>query len=93
MKKVLLILAIAAAFAAGYLARRSGPDSAGSPEAAAAVETRWTCSMHPQIILPSNDQQCPICFMDLIPLEDTGSEGLPRNWPSVPTPRRSPKSG
>ena len=26
--------------------------------------------MHPQIILPSNDQKCPICFMDLIPLED-----------------------
>jgi len=76
MRKVLLILALAAAFAAGYLARRSGPDSAGSPEAAAAVETRWTCSMHPQIILPSNDQQCPICFMDLIPLEETGSEGL-----------------
>ncbi len=28
----------------------------------------WTCSMHPQIRLPEPGQ-CPICFMDLIPLE------------------------
>ncbi len=28
----------------------------------------WTCSMHPQIQLPGAGQ-CPICFMDLIPLE------------------------
>jgi membrane fusion protein, copper/silver efflux system len=28
----------------------------------------WTCSMHPQIRLP-NPGKCPICSMDLIPLE------------------------
>ncbi|MCF7809247.1 MAG: efflux RND transporter periplasmic adaptor subunit [Candidatus Marinimicrobia bacterium] len=28
----------------------------------------WTCSMHPQVKLPEPGQ-CPICFMDLIPLE------------------------
>jgi len=28
----------------------------------------WTCSMHPQFKLPEAGQ-CPICFMDLIPLE------------------------
>jgi Cu(I)/Ag(I) efflux system membrane fusion protein len=28
----------------------------------------WTCSMHPQIKLPKSGK-CPICFMDLIPLE------------------------
>jgi Cu(I)/Ag(I) efflux system membrane fusion protein len=32
----------------------------------------WTCSMHPQIKLPKAGK-CPICFMDLIPL-DTGSD-------------------
>lgn len=32
----------------------------------------WTCSMHPQIKLPSGDMKCPICFMDLIPLQDSG---------------------
>jgi len=34
----------------------------------------WTCSMHPQIKLPKPGK-CPICFMDLIPLE-TGKEDL-----------------
>ncbi|MFC1724042.1 efflux RND transporter periplasmic adaptor subunit [candidate division KSB1 bacterium] len=33
-------------------------------------QTLWTCSMHPQIKLPKPGK-CPICFMDLIPLEDT----------------------
>ena len=31
-------------------------------------QTVWTCSMHPQIKLPKPGK-CPICFMDLIPLE------------------------
>jgi len=31
----------------------------------------WTCAMHPQIKLPKPGQ-CPICFMDLIPLENDG---------------------
>ncbi len=35
--------------------------------------TIWTCSMHPQIKMdkPGN---CPICGMDLIPLEETSNE-------------------
>ncbi len=33
----------------------------------------WTCSMHPQIKL-EEPGQCPICFMDLIPLEKSGGE-------------------
>ena len=38
-------------------------------------ETIWTCSMHPQI-RKSESGDCPICGMDLIPLESTpyGSE-------------------
>jgi Cu(I)/Ag(I) efflux system membrane fusion protein len=34
-------------------------------------EVVWTCSMHPQIQLPEPGK-CPICFMDLIPLERSG---------------------
>jgi len=34
--------------------------------------TFWTCSMHPQIQLPEFGQ-CPICFMDLIPLNSDNS--------------------
>ncbi len=33
----------------------------------------WTCSMHPQIKLPSPGQ-CPICAMDLIPIDVGGGE-------------------
>ncbi|MDG5813855.1 efflux RND transporter periplasmic adaptor subunit [Chitinispirillales bacterium ANBcel5] len=34
----------------------------------------WTCSMHPQIVL-SEPGQCPICHMDLIPMESgSGSQ-------------------
>ncbi|MEW6530936.1 MAG: efflux RND transporter periplasmic adaptor subunit [Thermodesulfobacteriota bacterium] len=38
------------------------------PPKETAKATLWTCSMHPQIKLP-NPGKCPICFMDLIPLE------------------------
>ncbi len=36
----------------------------------------WTCSMHPQIKLPSKGK-CPICYMDLIPLETGAGDDLP----------------
>lgn len=38
----------------------------------------WTCSMHPQIKLTESGQ-CPICFMDLIPLETSTTSGGPRD--------------
>ncbi len=43
----------------------------------AAVEEIWTCSMHPQI-RRNEPGSCPICGMDLIPLE-TESEGSDPN--------------
>ncbi len=36
---------------------------------------KWTCSMHPQIQLPKPGF-CPICAMDLIPLESSGGDDL-----------------
>jgi Cu(I)/Ag(I) efflux system membrane fusion protein len=39
---------------------------------AESTETIWTCSMHPQIRM-NEPGQCPICGMDLIPLEPNGS--------------------
>jgi Cu(I)/Ag(I) efflux system membrane fusion protein len=36
-------------------------------------ETIWTCSMHPQI-RQSNPGDCPLCGMDLIPLESESDE-------------------
>jgi Cu(I)/Ag(I) efflux system membrane fusion protein len=44
---------------------------AGSPS----EPTMWTCSMHPQIKLPKSGK-CPICFMDLIPLETGPGEDV-----------------
>lgn len=41
------------------------------------AEEMWTCSMHPQIMLPEPGD-CPICGMDLIPAE-SGAEGLAMN--------------
>jgi Cu(I)/Ag(I) efflux system membrane fusion protein len=38
----------------------------------------WTCSMHPNIKLLKFGK-CPICFMDLIPLENNGNAGLKPN--------------
>lgn len=35
------------------------------------VSKFWTCSMHPQIVLPEPGI-CPICNMDLIPVEEGG---------------------
>ncbi len=49
---------------------------AGAPTADEAAEpTVWTCSMHPNIRLPE-PVPCPICFMDLIPVERGDGGGL-----------------
>ena len=38
-----------------------------------AQPTKWTCSMHPQIMQPEAGD-CPICGMDLIPAQESTSE-------------------
>lgn len=68
---------VVGAFVIGFLINGNGASSetAGEMEKHEKTEavTWWTCSMHPQIKLPEPGQ-CPICFMDLIPLEQ-GGEG------------------
>lgn len=49
-----------------------------------AESTTWTCSMHPQIKQPEPGD-CPICGMDLIPLEEDESETDPREIRMSPT--------
>ncbi len=50
-------------------ATQSEGDADASPQ-------MYTCSMHPAVRLPDPDAKCPICFMDLIPVEeDAGGEG------------------
>jgi Cu(I)/Ag(I) efflux system membrane fusion protein len=76
-----LIIVIVVAFSLGNFF--SGDDSMPSEEAvdhdhsgeAASESTMWTCSMHPQIKLPKFGK-CPICFMDLIPLDSDDGDDL-----------------
>ncbi|HEY5621604.1 MAG TPA: heavy metal-binding domain-containing protein, partial [Pontiella sp.] len=84
MKRIKLILLIIAALVVGFLIRgcfvsssSSSPDAPSEPSA----PEIWTCSMHPQIQLPKRGQ-CPICFMDLIPLE-SGDDDLGEREVSV----------
>ena len=78
----IIILCSTIAFGAGYLVNSTNVST--SKEVVAHLETEgehdleehideagnitWTCSMHPQIQLPEPGK-CPICFMELIPLE------------------------
>ncbi len=54
-----------------FASKETSPAETTSTEAA--PET-WTCSMHPQIQLPKFGK-CPICFMDLIPLQAGSDDG------------------
>ena len=47
-------------------------------------ETIWTCSMHPQI-RQNEPSDCPLCGMDLIPLESTDGELDPMAVSMSPT--------
>jgi len=89
-KKVLIGFSIIAAVAIGFwIGRQTGPEEAvvnSASESTDETETTevgaeesgpkwWTCSMHPSVKLPSGDMKCPICFMELIPMEEGSEEG------------------
>lgn len=73
-RKILTILLPLTLFATGWW---FGLPSQESEQAMAdhAGDEVWTCSMHPQIRQP-NPGLCPICEMDLIPLQDSGEGGI-----------------
>ncbi|MDP6518642.1 MAG: efflux RND transporter periplasmic adaptor subunit, partial [Planctomycetota bacterium] len=91
---LLRLMLLLAAVALGYALREiSGPKhGAHVPEPGAeqteAAEVNWTCSMHPQIILPEPGD-CPICGMDLTPV-DLGGGGV--GDPDQALLRTSPES-
>jgi Cu(I)/Ag(I) efflux system membrane fusion protein len=80
-----MVLLVVFAFVAGALMTggRESEQNARMSEGPTGVEAAkqetqlWTCSMHPQIKLPKSGQ-CPICGMDLIPVEsgEDDMEGL-----------------
>ncbi len=78
IKTVLLIIitfVLGVAFSMKFISGSSAEDTAVHSEREHKEETLWTCSMHPQIKLPE-EGDCPICGMDLIPLEtENNGEG------------------
>jgi len=72
-----LYLGYLSGFAAGKAAAPASTDKHAGHEDEDAGPTTWTCSMHPQIQLPKPGK-CPICFMDLIPLEKDAGDDAPR---------------
>ncbi len=73
------IISIVVIFTIGYFIGNSGDKRAPANQQEEQIahdheETQlWTCSMHPQIKM-EEPGQCPICFMDLIPLEQSEGE-------------------
>lgn len=75
-----VLLAVIAFVAGGLMTGGRKPEqNARTPEKSIGVEAAkketqfWTCAMHPQIKLPEPGQ-CPICGMDLIPVESGQDE-------------------
>ncbi|HDZ07390.1 hypothetical protein LCGC14_0118850 [marine sediment metagenome] len=85
MKKNILYLGIAVILGllCGYLIFGNNSDSTNAEvtnehnHSEVSTNEMWTCSMHPQIMLPEFGN-CPICGMDLIPA-DVGGEVLAVN--------------
>ncbi len=85
---IYITIALLVGLLAGYLifgssytngaAVKDTSDMSGSHDhSGETAEQMWTCSMHPQIMLPEPGD-CPICGMDLIPAE-AGADGLAMN--------------
>lgn len=85
MKKLTLLLVFVAGALLGHVnhdrvARLFTPLPKAAPlprTSAEAVAARWTCSMDPQVKLPTPGA-CPICGMDLIPMAGEDDSGRPR---------------
>ena len=76
-KYIRFTLLILAGVIIGWLIKPSNKTSSENPEGnamtTASKEQIWTCSMHPQIRM-NEPGQCPICGMDLIPLNSSGAD-------------------
>ena len=75
-RKILILLFPLALFGAGWwFGLPAESDASDLSDSSDMSDQIWTCSMHPQIRQP-NSGLCPICEMDLIPLQDSGEGGI-----------------
>lgn len=82
---VVALVLIVLALVVGYQLGKPAPEPQADEHAEhadaqvpAGAAQLYTCSMHPTVRLPDARAKCPICFMDLIPVRDSGGEGNER---------------
>jgi len=81
---VVFVLGILLGGGPGVDMDHAGHEHGAESPAAAKKEQIWTCSMHPQIRQPRAGK-CPICFMDLVPVESSAEgEAGPRQLKLTP---------
>jgi len=82
---VVFIIGLLIGGGSGDEVSHAGHEHGTESQAKTAKEQIWTCSMHPQIRQPKPGK-CPICFMDLVPVESSAEEELgPRQLKLTPT--------
>mgnify|MGYP005840003085 CR=1 FL=1 len=81
----LLLVVVGVSIGYFFSNKNQTPTTGSSPQPLQTVDTKeqassgapkkeiWTCSMHPQIRLQAPGK-CPICYMDLIPLESSSDD-------------------
>lgn len=73
---ILMLFVFLLGLIVGGVGRAPEDPASGSEILAEGGSAWWSCSMHPQIKLPGPGP-CPICFMDLIPVEAGDSGEMP----------------
>ncbi|MBT8493667.1 MAG: efflux RND transporter periplasmic adaptor subunit, partial [Deltaproteobacteria bacterium] len=79
LRKARPLSALAGVFVVGLVVGRcdygrgSDTDSTGDREHQHDADTLYTCAMHPEVRLPQ-DGACPICGMDMIPVDDSKTQ-------------------
>ena len=72
---VLIVLALIVGYKLGSPPPEPDAEVVGEPHDHGGEPQVYTCSMHPTVRLTDPNAKCPICFMDLIPVQDDGGEG------------------
>jgi len=72
--KIKIVISILIAFILGFIICKVVSNDP-NPHKAQKQQQMWTCSMHPHIRQPKPGK-CPICFMDLVPIDTSGEAGL-----------------